>query len=246
MTNTTAPADKSILDSDMAFLSSILNGAFLNALLLLTPALLANLLALSDTALEANTLIMKKTIVLLGIIQISDMVVAYITVELGMPEMLVMLFFNVFVVLYGMAVLIVISVVAADFIKDSSSLDCVLNSRDLIEESEKLVQRYQKLKTGMSPLLFINCICCTVVLGKPKKIYIFLSPPLLELNVSPLFFNINIIRGEGVIGLAIKKILFLLFFFLFKNKFRLPLSSRGGEGNKALLALPFFNFCGFP
>ena len=161
MTNTTAPADKSIQDSAMIWISMILNTAFLYTLLLLNPALLANLLALSDTALEANKLIMKKTMVLFGLLQIVFMVLTYLTMDLGM---LVKLFCNIAVVFYGIAVLIVISVVAADFVKDSSSLDSVLNSRDLIEESEKLVQRYRKLKSGMSPLLFINCVCCTVVL----------------------------------------------------------------------------------
>ena len=158
-------ADGSTDSSVMLLISRVLNGAFMFGLLLLNPALLANLLAISDTALEANKLIMKKTTTLLGILQILDSVLTYLTMEIGVQTIFISIFNYVSIFLYGMAVIIVINVVAADFIKASSSLDSVLNSQDLIEESEKLVQRYRKIKAGMSPLLFINCICCTVVLA---------------------------------------------------------------------------------
>ena len=131
------------------------------------PGLTANLMAISETSMKAKRLTKMKTTLVLSLaylLLITSMNSNVATKFAKTPQIVFLALTNGILFLYGMFTLLVKNIVMADFITASSNLDVVHNTEGLINRSRDLVLRFRKLKVGMSPILFIDCICFTYVL----------------------------------------------------------------------------------
>lgn len=132
------------------------------------PGLMANLMVLSETSMQANQYIKKKTTLVLSLAYLIFMIsmIQHGAKQkfAGTLQIVLLALSNGINVLYAMSTCLITNLVMADFIFASSKLDFIQNTEELINRSRNLVLRFRKIKLGMSPLLFICCICFTYIL----------------------------------------------------------------------------------
>ena len=90
-----------------------------------------------------------------------------VRIQDGVSEAVILGLYFFISCIYGLCVYIVFNVVATNFIDASSKLDIIDNPIELILQSRQLIEKFRKLKSGMSSPLFIYCICFTVMLLNP-------------------------------------------------------------------------------
>ena len=171
--NTTLYNDLDILygmDRGSVDIASLANRAMAPTVWILSylnPFLVANLLTVSETPVAMNQLTNKKTtflFCLFFVLKMTGMYIQIVSKKGGITEAVVLGLSYLIMCGYGSFIYIVINIVATDFINASSQLDSIHNTLDLVLKSRQLIEKFRKLKAGMSPLLFIYCICFTVML----------------------------------------------------------------------------------
>ena len=171
------------------------------------PGLMANLMVLSETSMKANQFTKKKTTLVLSL--------AYfiLTISLiqhsakkfaGTLQIVSLALYNVSIFLYGMFTILTANIVMSDFIFASIKLDFIQNTEELINGSRNLVLRFRKLKEGMSPFLFICCICYTYILVS-NAYFMILSITMKDFSAASLyglFTFINLVALKFYTGLC--------------------------------------------
>ena len=102
--------------------------------------------------------------------------------------------------LFVMLTYIMINMVATDFILTSNQLDSIHNTLDQTVKSQ-LIEKFRKLKAGLSLLLFIYCTCFTVML-------------LSHTYFMVLNFKNNIFHGGIFHSISFLNVLFLVYWYL--------------------------------